>query len=75
MTKTTSLEICVFSINLMKSVVSIKYDSCFCVIGWTAVINSESTKLDIIMLNRVALLPETIGLQPTGIFLRIFVSV
>ena len=62
MAKTTSLEICVFSIKLMKSVVSFKNDSCFCGIGC----NGESTKLEICSVG---------PLQLTGIFLWIFVSV
>ena len=67
--KTTWSEIFVFSIKLMKSVVSFRYDSRFCAIGC----NSVSTKLK---KHSAAgpLLPETTGL-PTGILLCIFVSV
>ena len=64
----TSSEICLFSMKLMKPVVSFKYDSCFCAIGC----NSESVKLE--MRSVGPLLSETIGLQ-AGIFLWIFVSV
>ena len=57
----TSSGICVFSIKLIKSVVSLRYDSCLVAIGC----KSESTKLEIHSVG--PLLPETIGL-PTGVF-------
>ena len=57
----TSSGICVFSIKLIKSVVSLRYDSCLAAIGC----KSESTKLE--MRSVGPLLPETIGL-PTGVF-------
>ena len=60
--------ICVFSIKLMKSVVSAMQDSCFISIGCS----SDSTKLGIRSVG--PLLPETIGL-PTGVFLQILLSV
>ena len=50
-----------FSIKLIKSVVSLRYDSCLVAIGC----KSESTKLEIRSVG--PLLPETIGL-PTGFF-------
>ena len=58
----TSSGICVFSIKLIKSVVSLRYDSCLVAIGC----KSESTKLEIRSVG--PLLPEKIGL-PTGVFL------
>ena len=54
-----------FSMKLIKCVVSLMYDSCFLAIGC----KSESTKLDIRSVGPP--LPETIGL-PTGTGLCIF---
>ena len=53
--------ICVFSIKLIKLVVSLRYDSCVVAIGC----KSESTKLEIRSVG--PLLSETIGL-PSGVF-------
>ena len=62
----------VFSkVDEIGSVFQILYDSCFCAIGC----NSESMKLEIWLCSVGPLLPETIGLQPTGIFSWIFVCV
>ena len=66
--KLVSLPIFVFSITLMKSVVSLIKDCCFCAIGWSNV----STNEDICSVGLSQ--PEMMGL-PTGLGLWIFVSV
>ena len=58
----------VFSMKLIKSLVSLRYDFCLIAMGC----KSESTKLEIHSIG--PLLPETIGL-PIGIFLCILGSV
>ena len=67
-TKIVSLPIFVFSMKLMKSVVSLIKDFCFCAIGWSNV----STNEDIRSVGPSQ--PEMMGL-PTGLGLWIFVSV
>ena len=67
-TKIVSLPIFVFSVKLMKSVVSLIKDCCFCEIGWSNV----STNKDIRSVEPPQ--PEMMGL-PTGLGLWIFVSV
>ena len=67
-TKIVSLPIFVLSIKLMKSVVSLIKDCCFCAIGWSNV----STNEDIRSVGPSQ--PEMMGL-PTGLGLCIFVSV
>ena len=58
----------VFSMKLIKSLVSLRYDFCLIAMGC----KSESTKLEIRSVG--PLLPETIGL-PIGIFLCILGNV
>ena len=43
-TKIVSLPIFVFSIKLMKSVVSVIKDFCFCTIGWSNVSTNEDIR-------------------------------
>ena len=59
-TKIVSLPIFVFSIKLMKSVVSLIKDFCLCAIGW----NNVSTNEDICSVGPSQ--PEMMGL-PTGL--------
>ena len=56
------------SIKLIKFVVSLRYDFCYCAIGWS----SLSTKFDSLSVGPQQ--PEMIGL-PTGVGLWIFVRV
>ena len=67
-TKIVSLPIFVFSMKLMKSVVSLIKDFCFCAIGWSNV----STNADVRSVGPSQ--PEMMGL-PTSLGLWIFVSV
>ena len=66
--KIVSLPIFVFSIKLMKSVVSLIKDCCFCAIGWSNVSTNENIR------SVGPSQPEMMGL-PTGLGLWIFVSV
>ena len=67
-TKIVSLPIFVFSIKLMKSVVSLIKNCCFCAIGWSNVSTNEG------ICSVGPSQPEMMGL-PTGLDLWIFVSV
>ena len=67
-TKIVSLPIFVFSMKLMKSVVSLIKDFCFCAIGWSNVSTSEDIR------SVGPSQPEMMGL-PTSLGFWIFVSV